>query len=131
MAGAGKGGAAARSAEKEPFVEENAKYQRQSREFIESVIKLVKVDQVPVAEVSQRTGIRRGQIYRWLAKHDLEQARKHPGSDASLRDEAQRLRKENELLKKQVDFLKKAATYFASQNNDDSSSSGSTLGSAK
>jgi len=39
--------------------------------------------------------------------------------------------RENELLKKQVEFLKKAATYFASQNNSDISSSENTPKSRK
>ena len=104
-------------------MEESSKGKHHDRQFIESIIKLVRTDRMSVAQVSQQTGLRRNLIYRWLAKYDLEQARQDPTSEASRELDNLQLRRENEELKRQVEFLKKAATYFASQNHDDLSSS--------
>jgi transposase len=99
---------------------------RHDPQFIESILKLIQVDGMSVAQVSRQSGIRSNQIYRWLNKQAIAQARKDPASDVAQQQRTNELLRENQYLRKQVEFLKKAATYFASQSSSDSSSSNST-----
>jgi transposase len=87
-----------------------------SAEFIANIVKLVKVDGLPVAQVSRQSGIRANQVYRWIRHRELQAARQDPTSNESRELELARLQRENQHLKKQVDFLKKAAAYFAHEN---------------
>jgi transposase len=97
-----------------------------SQQYIDSIIKLVKIDGLPVSQVAQQTGLRANMIYRWLQKQELAAARRDPTSVVAVEEQLRAAQRENELLKKQVEFLKKAATYFASQSSSDISSSGNT-----
>lgn len=108
----------------------NAK-KHHSRQYIDSILKLVKVDGLPVSQVAQQAGLRANMIYRWLRRQELEAARQDPTSAVAVEEQLRAAQRENELLKKQVEFLKKAATYFASQNNSDISSSENTPKSRK
>jgi len=96
-----------------------------SAEFIESIVSMVKIDRMTVAEVSRRSGVRANQIYRWIQKYELVQARQDPTSTQTKDRRMIELVHENQHLKKQVEFFKKAAAYFASQNVNDMSSSAS------
>lgn len=102
-----------------------------SPEFIDSIIKLATVDRLPVYQIAQQTGIRAGQIYRWINKHKLQIARNEPNSSPWLESQLREVSRERDYLKKQVEFLKKAASYFASQNVNDLSSSESATESTK
>ncbi len=77
---------------------------RHSAEYIANIVKLVTIDQMAVSEVARQTGIRANQIYRWVHKHELVEARKDPASDEAKNLELARLQRENQYLKKQVDF---------------------------
>jgi transposase len=70
----------------------------------------------PVAEVARNLGIVEGTLGNWVAKARENGEAKEPELDASERVELARLRKENQQLKMERDFLKKAAAFFASQN---------------
>ena len=104
---------------------------RHSKEYIDSIIKLATLDGIPVHQVAEQSGLCSSQIYRWINKQKLEIARQDPASDVSVQAELRDVRRENEYLKKQLEFLKKAATYFASQSSSDSLSSGNTSGSTR
>lgn len=99
---------------------------RHDPQFVASILKLIQIDGMSVAQVSRQSGIRSNQIYRWLNKQAIAQARQDPASEAAQQQRTQELLRENQYLKKQVEFLKKAATYFASQSESDLSSSSST-----
>jgi transposase len=70
----------------------------------------------PVAEVARNLGIVEATLGRWVARARENGETKEPDLDVSERVELQRLRKENQQLKMERDFLKKAAAFFASQN---------------
>jgi transposase-like protein len=76
-------------------MEPHDKYKRYDSQFIESIIQLIKVDHLTVAEVADKTGLRRNQIYRWLSRYDLQQARQDPHSEVSRQQEYLQLRQEN------------------------------------
>ena len=70
----------------------------------------------PIAEVARNLGIVEGTLGNWVAKAREKGQAKEPELDVSERAELARLRKENQALKMERDFLKKAAAFFASQN---------------
>jgi transposase len=70
----------------------------------------------PVAEVARNLGIVEATLGRWVAKARENGEAKEPELDVSERAELQRLRKEIQQVKMERDFLKKAAAFFASQN---------------
>lgn len=97
------------------------KGKRHSAEFRANIVRLVKVDGMCVADVSRQSGVRANQIYRWIKKLKLLEARQDPASNEAKDLELTRLQRENQYLKKQVDFLKKAAAYFAHENMNSTS----------
>lgn len=70
----------------------------------------------PVAEVARNLGIVEGTLGTWVAKARENGQVTEPELNVSERAELQRLRKENQTLKMERDFLKKATAFFASQN---------------
>jgi transposase len=69
-----------------------------------------------IAEVARNLGIVETTLGNWVAKARETGEAKEPELDISERAELARLRKENQRLKMERDFLKKAAAFFASQN---------------
>ena len=104
---------------------------RHSQDWIDSLVKLVTIDGMSAYDVAEQAGVAPSQVYRWVNKHKIREARKDSSSEAAIVAELRDVRRENEYLKKQVEFLKKAATYFASQSSSDSLSSESITGSTK
>jgi transposase len=70
----------------------------------------------PIAEVARNLGIVEGTLGNWVAKARENGEFKEPPLELSERAELERLRKEIQSLKMERDFLKKAAAFFASQN---------------
>jgi transposase len=70
----------------------------------------------PVAEVARNLGIVEGTLGTWVAKARENGQVTEPELNVSERAELQRLRRENQTLKMERDFLKKATAFFASQN---------------
>jgi transposase len=70
----------------------------------------------PVAEVARNLGIVEGTLGNWVAKARENGQVSEPELNVSERAELQRLRKENQTLKMERDFLKKATAFFASQS---------------
>ena len=70
----------------------------------------------PVAEVARNLGIVEGTLGNWVTKARENGQVTEPELNVSERAELQRLRKENQTLKMERDFLKKATAFFASQN---------------
>ena len=71
----------------------------------------------PVAQVARELGISDNVLYRWRTeqRHVESQGRTRLGGRAE-QDELTRLRRENETLRKERDFLKRAAAFFARES---------------
>jgi transposase len=69
-----------------------------------------------IAEVARSLDINETTLGYWVAKARENGEAKEPELDIAERAELARLRKENQQLKMERDFLKKAAAFFASQN---------------
>ena len=84
-----------------------------SREFRAEAVKLVQEHGLTIGQASRDLGIHASMLSRWLKKA-RELAEPGALSEAERR-EFQRLRKENAVLKRERDILKKAAAFFAKE----------------
>jgi transposase len=66
-----------------------------------------------VAQVADDLGVRPNQLHRWAAKYEQEAVAKRNTAGETLEEENRRLRKENERLRMEKAILKKAAAFFA------------------
>jgi transposase len=82
-----------------------------SKEFKADAVRLCREGSGSVREVAARLGISKGTLHRWVALTEPNAKPEKPGpADAA---EYERLRRENEQLRMERDFLKKAAAFFA------------------
>ena len=85
-------------------------------EFKRNSVRMVLDDDKPIAQVARELGIPYGGLYEWVRK---AQGTPRPGHGAPLvektdeQKELDRLRKENDQLKMELEFAKKAAAFFA------------------
>jgi transposase len=70
----------------------------------------------PVAEIARDLGINEGTLGNWVNRAKKSGQVKEKPLGAAERAELEQLRKENQRLRMERDFLKKAAAWFASQN---------------
>lgn len=89
-----------------------SKYRKFTAEYREEAVKQVVETQTPIAKVARDLGINAGTLGNWVTKYREE----HPASQELSLPERARLReleKENRELRLEAAFLKKAAAYFA------------------
>jgi transposase len=84
-----------------------------SAEFRDEAIKVVLASGRPIAGVARDIGVREGTLTNWVNNY----RREHPGDEKPLeiseRARLRELEKENIELRMERDFLKKAASFFA------------------
>ena len=66
-----------------------------------------------VAEVADDLGVAANQLHRWAAQYEQEALAKRNERGETVEEENRRLRKENERLRMEKAILKKAAAFFA------------------
>ncbi len=89
-----------------------SKHRKFTPEYRQEAVKQVVDTQIPIAEVARNLGINSGTLGNWVSKYREE----HPASEELSVPERARLReleRETRELRLQNDFLKKAAAYFA------------------
>lgn len=90
------------------------KGKKYTAEFRANAVRMVRDSDKPIAEVARELGVTYGALYEWVRKAE---GRPRPGHGASTltaeEAEVQRLRSENDELRMERDFLKKAAAFFA------------------
>jgi len=96
------------------------KVQKYSEEFRRNAVKLADQPGKTAVEVAESLGIHVGQIYNWrtqFSKLSKKQFQTLEGVDYLKEEQAEIKRLKHELaeVKKERDFLKKAAAYFANQ----------------
>ena len=90
------------------------RYRKFTPEYRAEAVKLVIETSRPIAEVARDLGINEGTLGNWVLKYRND----HPISEELTIDERAKLKeleKENRELRMERDFLKKAAAFFASQ----------------
>ena len=91
-----------------------------SKEFKEKACELVLKDGIRHAVVAEKLGINKIMLYQWIDQYQTygEEAFVGKGHQRAAEAEVRKLRKELERLKAENEILKKAAAYFA-KNRDD------------
>ena len=91
------------------------KYTHYTKAFKLEAIRLAEESDKPVAQIARELGIRQNQIYKWkkALEADGELAFQGSGRPAGSDPEKEKLRRELEAAKEEIDILKKAAAYFA------------------
>lgn len=85
-----------------------------TEEFKAEAVRLVLESGKPIAEVARNLGIPANLLYRWRSEeHRAVSAGTTRSALKAEREELVRLRRENETLRKERDFLRSAAAYFA------------------
>jgi len=91
-----------------------AKRRKYTEEFKTEAVRLLQESGKTIAEVAREIGINPNRLSRW--RQEEHRAVRHGTTRTALKAEAEellRLKRENELLRKERDFLKSAAAYFA------------------
>lgn len=91
------------------------KRQRFTAEFKREAVRLLKAGDRPAAVIARELGIPRNRLYKWAADLDAKGAAAFGGSGRpkASQDELSKLQRENERLREENEILKKAAAYFA------------------
>lgn len=92
-----------------------------SKEFKVKACELVKKDGIKHAVVAEKLGINPIMLYRWVDEYETHGEEAFVGKEHQRSEDAElrKLRKENERLKMENEILKKAATYFAKHPADE------------
>ncbi len=92
-----------------------------SKEFKIQACELVSKDGIKVSIVAEKFGIHPNMLYRWIEEYerDGKEAFVGKGNTKPADAELKKLRKENERLKMENEILKKAAAYFAKHPADE------------
>jgi transposase len=100
------------------------KAKQYTKEFVARAVRLCDESDRPIAEVGRDLGVAYATLYAWMTKAGKTKRREPgppsypaaPATAAAMEAEIQRLRRELEETRKQLDFAKKAAAFFAQQN---------------
>ena len=97
------------------------KQKRYSAEFKENAVRLANESDKPISDVARDLGVPYQTLYQWVSRAARRKAppasgRSTPNGAETSDDEARRLRRELEEVKRERDFLKKAAAFFAQVN---------------
>jgi transposase-like protein len=84
-----------------------------SPEYREEAVKLVIETSRSIAQVAKELGINEGTLGNWVNTYRREHAGEEPPLSVSDRARLREVERENRELRMEVEFLKKAAAYFA------------------
>jgi transposase len=90
------------------------KKRRYSPEFRAEAVKLVRSSGKPMTLIAKELGVPESSLSGWMKS--AEQAERKDALTESEREELKRLRRDNERLQMERDFLKKAAAFFAKES---------------
>ena len=89
---------------------------RYPAEFKAEAIRLYKTSRKPHREVAEQLGIAPESLRRWVVQADIDVGDR-AGLTTEEREELRRLRRENRVLREEREILKKAAAFFAREDN--------------
>jgi transposase len=89
------------------------KRQRFTAEFKREAVRQLKESGKPVATLARELGVARNKLYEWAELEKKHGAGAFPGSGRKPDDELTKLKRELERVKEENEILKKAAAYFA------------------
>ena len=91
-------------------MEKRAQY---SAEYKREAVELSEREDMSVSQVAHDLGISRNMLTRWRREHEQAGSEAFQGQDNARDDEVAQLRRELAQVKKERDFLKDAAAFFA------------------
>ena len=94
-----------------------SKRRKYSGEFKREAVQLVRQPDVSCAQVARDLGIGANMLTRWKREADAEGARAFGGTGSARDEEVARLKRELVRVKKERDFLRDAATFFAKESS--------------
>ena len=86
-------------------------------EFRDEAVRLVLDTGRPIAVVARDIGVVEGTLGNWVNLWRIEHAGEEPELSISERAELAQLRRDNQTLRMEREFLKKAAAFFATEQN--------------
>ena len=92
------------------------KRRRYSREFKEEAVELASRPDVTIKDVADDLGIHRSVLERWCRAANTTDQEPFPGKGQPRDEEVARLRRELAQVKKERDFLRDAAAFFARES---------------
>lgn len=84
-------------------------------QFKREAVELVRVSGRPVGQIARELGVADQSLRNWMAQVDASQGKSELRPDE--REELKALRKEIKTLRMEREILKKAATFFAQEND--------------
>ena len=84
-------------------------------EFRREAVGLIRSGQRSLPEASKSLGVSQQTLRNWLGREDVDAGRVE-GASGEEREELRRLRRENRVLREEREILKKAAAFFAREN---------------
>jgi transposase len=85
-------------------------------EYRRRVVELVRAGR-PISELAREFEVTGNSIRNWVKRADLDDGRRTDGLTSDEREELNRLRRENRVLREEKEILKKAAAWFAQETN--------------
>ena len=86
-------------------------------EFKSEAVRLTRESNRPVAQVARELGISDNVLYRWMTEQRRVESRGRTRQSVRIeQEELTRLKRENETLRKERDFLRRAAAFFARES---------------
>lgn len=86
-----------------------------AEEFRREAVALIRSGQRSLPEASQSLGVSQQTLRNWIKRGDVDAGRAE-GVTSEEREELRRLRRENRVLREEREILKKAAAFFAREN---------------
>ena len=89
-----------------------------SREFKRETLRLVETSDLSIAQIERDLGLSKGQIHHWKRQLARDGEEAFPGK-GKLKPQDERIRqprREKEMLRQEIEILKKAATTFSRPN---------------
>ena len=85
--------------------------------FKSEAVRLTRESGRPVAQVARELGISDNVLYRWKTEQQQVESQGHTRQTVRAeQNELTRLKRENETLRKERDFLRRAAAFFARES---------------
>lgn len=95
-----------------------SKRRQYSQEFKHEAVELARMPGASIGEIARDLGINANMLTRWRREASERGARAFAGSGAPRDEELAALRRELAKVKKERDFLRDAAAYFAKGSSD-------------
>jgi len=85
-------------------------------EYKQEAVLLAQQSGIPISQVARNLGINDNVLRRWIKEHTDPGKKPFTGHGIPRDEEMARLKKELQQVKKERDFLKEAAAYFAKES---------------